>query len=126
MKFMVPMFLAFVSLTAHAEDSDLGLPSCDLKEQRAVQGETGGSIKDPLQAHISVRANVLSADVSTARKARRISESQANQSIQKIADVRSQTDALVKKQGFLSAAERASFDREFDAIAKQICKPKKS
>ncbi|MBK5018001.1 hypothetical protein IBT54_004980, partial [Pantoea sp. S62] len=30
-------------------------PSCDVKAQHDVKGETGGSIKDPLQAHISVR-----------------------------------------------------------------------
>ncbi|KUM40058.1 hypothetical protein [Pseudomonas sp. EpS/L25] len=127
MKSLIPFLLLPLALGActlqQDRPDDLGLPSCDLEQQRALPGELGGSISDPLQAHLSMRANVLQADVSTARIARRISQQQANQFSERIAQVRQRSDAFVKQQGFLSAAERASFDREFDGIAEQICKP---
>ena len=125
MKSLIPLLLLPLALgactTAKDQPDDLGLPSCNLEQQRALPGELGGSINDPLQAHVSMRANVLQADVSTARKARRISEAQATAFSERIAQVRSQSDALVQRQGFLSAAERASFDRAFDGIAEQLC-----
>ncbi len=128
MKPLIPLLLLPLALGACTREpvrqDDLGLPSCNLQEQRAVPGELGGSITDPRQAHVSMRANVLLADVSTARKARRISQEQATAFSERIAAVRSQTDAFVQQQGFLSAAERASFDREFDEIAAQICQPR--
>ncbi|WP_295467828.1 hypothetical protein [uncultured Pseudomonas sp.] len=125
MKSLIPFLLLPLALGActlqQARPDDLGLPSCDLAQQRALPGELGGSISDPRQAHVSMRANVLQADVSTARKARRISQEQATAFSARIAQVRGQSDALVQQQGFLSAAERASFDRAFDEIAVQIC-----
>lgn len=128
MKSLLPLLLLSLALGACTKEQrphdDLGLPSCNLKQQREVPGELGGAISDPRQAHISMRANVLLADVSTARKAQRISQAQATVFSERIAAVRNQTDALVRQQSFLSAAERASFDREFDGIAAQICQPR--
>lgn len=128
MKSLIPLLLLPLALGACTREplrhDDLGLPSCNLQQQRELPGELGGTITDPRQAHISMRANVLLADVSTARKAQRISQEQATAFSERIAAVRSQTDALVGQQGFLSAAERASFDREFDGIAMQICQPR--
>ena len=129
MKSLIPLLLLPLALGACTREpgrhDDLGLPSCDLQQQqRELPGELGGAITDPRQAHVSMRANVLLADVSTARKARRISQEQATAFSERIAAVRSQTDAFVSQQGFLSAAERASFDREFDGIATQICQPR--
>ncbi|MDR6179834.1 hypothetical protein QE393_003094 [Pseudomonas sp. SORGH_AS 211] len=128
MKSLIPLLLLPLALGACTREpirqNDLGLPSCDLQQQHELPGELGGAISDPRQAHVSLRANVLLADVSTARKARRISQEQATAFSERIAAVRSQTDDLVKQQGFLSAAERASFDREFDGIARQICQPR--
>lgn len=128
MKSLIPLLLLPLALGACTREpvrhDDLGLPSCDLQQQRELPGELGGSITDPRQAHVSMRANVLLADVSTARKARRISQEEATAFSERIAAVRSQTDAFVSQQGFLSAAERASFDREFDGIAAQICQPR--
>lgn len=130
MKSLIPLLLLPLALGActgqQGQHEDLGLPSCHLAEQRDLPGELGGSISDPRQAHLSMRANVLSADVSTARKARRISQEQATAFSERIAAVRSQTAAFVSQQGFLSAAERASFDREFDGIATQLCQPQKA
>ena len=126
MKSLIPLLLLPLALGACTKEqdrpNDLGLPSCDLAQQRGLPGELGGSITDPRQAHISMRANVLQADVSTARIAQRISQEQATTFSTRIAQVRSQSDALVQQQGFLSAAERASFDREFDGIAEQLCR----
>lgn len=128
MKSLLPLLLLSLALGACTKEQrphdDLGLPSCNLEQQREVPGELGGAISDPRQAHISMRANVLLADVSTARKAQRISQAQATVFSERIAAVRNQTDALVRQQSFLSAAERASFDREFDGIAAQICQPR--
>lgn len=128
MRSLIPLLLLPLALGACTREplrhDDLGLPSCNLQQQRELPGELGGAITDLRQAHVSMRANVLLADVSTARKARRISQEQATAFSERIAAVRSQTDALVGQQGFLSAAERASFDREFDGIATQICQPR--
>ncbi|MBD8708610.1 hypothetical protein IFT47_18435 [Pseudomonas sp. CFBP 13711] len=110
------------SLTATAAQQSLNLPSCDIQNQQETAGETGGQISDPGQAHISVRANVLSADISTSRKGRGITEVEAQRMVKRVENVRNETNRFVEQQGFLSAAEKASFDREFDAIAMQLCR----
>ncbi|WP_262287854.1 hypothetical protein [Pantoea sp. Marseille-Q5743] len=97
-------------------------PSCDIKAQHDVKGETGGSIKDPLQADISVRINVLQADIGNARKARHLTEAQSEQLWQQAGRIRKDADGYVKQQGFLSAAERASYDRELDDVAGRLCR----
>lgn len=97
-------------------------PSCDIKAQHDAKGETSGSIRDPLQAHISVRVNVLQADISNARKVRHLTESQSEQLWRHADRIRKDTDGYVKQQGFLSAAERASYDRELDDITGKLCR----
>lgn len=124
MKYSILASLLALSLNASAAQQSLDLPSCDIKAQRELVGETGGKITDPRQAHISVRANILSADIGTTRKARKISQAQADRMIERVEAVRHQTDQFVHQQGFLSAAEKASFDREFDSLAMQLCKQK--
>ncbi|WP_233499571.1 MULTISPECIES: hypothetical protein [unclassified Pantoea] len=79
-------------------------------------------MSDPLQAHISVRANILQADIGTARKARVLTQLRADKLWQRVEVVRRDTDRLVQKQGFLSAAERASYDRELDDVAAVLCR----
>lgn len=112
---LVIPFLSDAALTAPS------YPGCNIKEQRLIKGETGGSVSDPLQAHISVRSNILQADISTARKARVLTQSRADKLWQRVEVVRHDADNLVKKQGFLSAGERASYDRELDDVAKTLC-----
>lgn len=97
-------------------------PGCNVNVQRQITGETGGSMSDPLQAHISVRANILQADIGTARKARVLTQLRADKLWQRVEVVRRDTDRLVQKQGFLSAAERASYDRELDDVAAVLCR----
>ena len=97
-------------------------PSCDIRAQHDVKGETGGSIRDTLQAHISVRVNVLQADIGNARKARHLSETQSEQLWHHADRVRKNVDGDVKSHGFLSAPERASYDREIDDIASKLCR----
>lgn len=121
-KYKILASLLALSLNAVAAQQNLDLPSCDLQGQRELVGEISGKIIDTRQAHISVRANVLSADIGTTRKARRITQSEAEQMIKSIEAIRQQTDRFVEEQGFLSAAEKASFEREFDTIAMQLCK----
>lgn len=112
---LVIPFLSEAALTAP------GYPGCNIKEQRLIKGETGGSVSDPLQAHISVRSNILQADISTARKARVLTQSRADKLWQRVEVVRDGADNSVKKQGFLSAGERAGYDRELDDVAKTLC-----
>jgi len=122
MRYGILVSLLALSLNAVAAQQSIDLPSCDVQGQHAVVGEIGGQISDPGQAHISVRANILSTDIGTLRKARKITQVEANRMIKHIVTIRNQTDRFVNQQGFLSAAERASFDREFDAIAMKLCR----
>ena len=122
MKYVILAPLLALSLNAVAAQQGPVLPSCDLQGQREVVGETGGQISDPRHAHISVRANVLTADIGSARKARKITQAEAERLNKRVESVRHQTDHYVAQQGFLSAAETASFDREFDAVAMRLCK----
>ena len=122
MKYKILASLVVVSLNAVGAQNSFELQSCDVQSQRAVVGETGGRISDIWQAHISVRANVLSADISTTRKARKITQVEAERMYNRVESIRHQNDRFVEQQGFLSAAEKASFDREFDALALQLCK----
>lgn len=112
---LVIPFLSEAALTAP------GYPGCNIKEQRLIKGETGGAVSDPLQAHISVRSNILQADISTARKARVLTQPRADKLWQRVEVVRDGADNSVKKQGFLSAGEHASYDRELDDVAKTLC-----
>lgn len=123
MKKLTITFLLIAAGHATATPSRLqAWPSCDIKAQHDLKGETGGSIRDPLQAHISVRVNVLQADIGNARKARHLTEAQSEQLWRHADRIRKDTDGDVKQQGFLSAAERASYDRELDDIAGRLCR----
>lgn len=75
-----------------------------MQAQRNVKAETGGIIEDLLDAYISSRVNVLQADIITARKARQLTQAQADTLWQHSTWVR----RFVKQQGFLSATESTS------------------
>ncbi|WP_312491335.1 hypothetical protein [Sphingomonas sp.] len=116
---------ALIALAAGAADARpvrQDYPSCNLAQQHRVRGQVGGSNRDVRQAHISMRANILQADISTARKARRLSQAQAQKLGQQVERIRRDTNAAVKSQGFLSAGERASYDRALDMVATAICR----
>ncbi|GAN84588.1 hypothetical protein F1645_02995 [Novacetimonas hansenii] len=122
MKFLI--FVACLPLTlayAHAETLFNAYPSCNLAQQRSLTGEMGGSIKDPAQAHISMRANILEADIGNVRKARRITQDTANQLWKNVEQVRTDMNEHTHKTRHLSQAERRSYDRILDSIAMQIC-----
>lgn len=120
MKVLVAAALVFVAADARAQTSPQ-YPSCNLQAQRALRGDTGGSITDPRQAHVSMRANILQADLSTARKARRLTQAATDRLYKRVEAVRAGANGYTKKQGFLSAGEVASYDRELDAVAMQVC-----
>ena len=117
------MILVMLTSAQAAADvvHDKTYPSCDVQAQRRLKGETGGSVTDPLEAYISLRVNILQADISTARKARRLTEAQADVLWHRAEKVRSDAAQFVKQQGFLSAAEHASYDRELDTLAGKLC-----
>lgn len=121
MKVLVAAALALTAAGVDAQIPTQQYPSCDLKAQHAVKGEIGGSITDLRQAHVSVRANVLQADLGSARKARRLTQADTDRLYKRVQAVRTGADRYTKKQGFLSAGEVASYDRELDAVAMRIC-----
>ena len=69
-----------------------------------------------------MRANILQADISTARKARRLSQNEAQSLWNAVARVRHDANRFVAKQGFLSAGETASYDRARDGVAMRVCR----
>lgn len=122
MKILVAAALMLSAANAHAQASASDYPSCDLKGQHAIKGDVGGSLTDPRQAHISVRANILEADLGNARKARHLTQATADSLYDRVEAVRAGADRYTKRQGFLSAGEVASYDRELDAVAMQVCR----
>ncbi len=122
MKVLIAAALVVSAANVHAQASVSDYPSCDLKGQHALKGDLGGSITDPRQAHISVRANILEADLGTARKARQLTQSATDMLYKRVEAVRAGADRFTKRQGFLSAGEVASYDRELDAVAMQLCR----
>lgn len=96
-------------------------PSCDLKTQHALRSDVGGSVTDPRQAHIAARANILEADLGTARKARVLTQAEADRLYKRVEAARIGANRYTAQQGFLSAGETASYDRELDAVAMQVC-----
>lgn len=122
MKYLTAGLIMLVSGQTMAGSTSIqAYPSCDLLAQRSVKTETGGNIKDPLEAYISVRVSVLQADISTARKTRQLTQAQADSLWQHTSRVRNDARRFVEQQGFLSAAERASYDRELDELASKFC-----
>lgn len=97
-------------------------PGCDLNVQHPLMAAPVGSMTDVREAHIVMRADVLQADIGNARKARQLTQPEARALWQDIAQVRKDSARWVKVQGFLSAAERASYDRALDRVAVQLCK----
>jgi hypothetical protein len=97
-------------------------PSCDLAGQRALNPPTGGQMRNTGEAHISMRVNILQADIGSARKARYLTESEANALWRRAETIRGASADITGKQGYLGAVERASYDRELDAVAAKICR----
>lgn len=115
----VSMVLTAVDASARALPQ---YPSCNLRAQRALQGDTDGSTTDPRQAHVSARADILQSDISAARRAQNLTQAVADRLHERVEAVKAGADGFTKEQGFLSAGEVASYDRELDEIAMQLCR----
>ncbi|RMT84529.1 hypothetical protein [Pseudomonas viridiflava] len=122
MRIVVAAAVAALSLSTFAAETKPDLSACNLVEQRALEGRIGSTVTDRSQAHISTRASVLQADIGSLYRAGHLPQKQAGQMYNRIEKIRSDSADLVKAQGFLSAGERASYDRELDAIADNLCK----
>ncbi len=96
-------------------------PSCDISVQHGIRADNGSSDSDPLLSHISMRVNVIQADAGTARKAGKLSESQTEMIWHHADRIRADATRYASEQGFLSAAERTSLDRELDEVAGRLC-----
>lgn len=122
MTFLIPAMLAFSVASANAQAPKPAYPGCDMPAQHVLKGTTGGSLKEAMQAHIVGRIGILQADIRTARKAGRLTRTKAAALLKRTTAVQRDVHGFVVKQGFLSAAERASYDRELDGIAMQLCR----
>ncbi|WP_294248658.1 hypothetical protein [uncultured Sphingomonas sp.] len=121
--FILPIMLAtLAAVPLPAQSLRQDYPSCDLTQQRTLKAPTGGTIRDPRQAHIAMRANILQADISTARKARRLSQAEAQTLWNMVVRIHRDANRFVAKQGFLSAGETASYDRALDGVAMRVCR----
>ncbi len=121
--FLLPVMLATLAaapLSARSWQQDY--PSCNLTQQRALKAPTGSTIRDLRQAHIAMRADILQADIGTARKARRLSQAEAQTLWNVVARIHRDANRFVAKQGFLSAGETASYDRALDGMAMRVCR----
>lgn len=96
--------------------------SCDLAAQHRLKGQIGGINRDAGQAHISFRANILEADLGTARTAGRLTQTETDRLFRRVERVRRATDAAVGRYGALAPVRRAGFDRDLDAVARRICR----
>lgn len=97
-------------------------PSCDIPAQEALTPPGEDPASDPRQAHITQRIAILQADIGTLRKARHLSARKAQRLWKRADRIRTESARFVEQQGFLSAAERASYDRELDSIAGDACR----
>ncbi|WP_230482744.1 hypothetical protein [Sphingomonas sp. Leaf21] len=120
--FLTTLLAMLASAPASAQGSRRDYPSCDLTTQRALKGQMGGPTRDPRQAHIAMRADILQADIGNARKARRLSQAETQKLWNTVARIRRDADRFVRKQGFLSAGETASYDRALDMVAARMCR----
>lgn len=119
MKYLIPLVLALMATSAEARSWQSDYPSCNVTQQRHLKS---GSAKTAMKDHISMRANILQADIGTASKARPITKQQSQRLWNRVDAIRKASDRLAARQGFLSAAERASYDRQLDTVALQLCK----
>lgn len=115
------VILMAVNHTAAAVTPAQFWPSCNISEQHDIGDDNGSSENDPLLSHISLRVNVIQADAGTARKAGKLSESQTEMIWHHADRIRQDATRYAREQGFLSAAERASSDRELDEVAGRLC-----
>ena len=124
---MKPVWVLFLAIyllasPAGAQTIKTDYPACNLMTQHELVGTVEGGTTDPQQAHIAERANILQADIGTARKARRISQRLADRLWRKVEAVRTNANTLKRNQTLLGAAERASYDRQLDSIAGTLCR----
>lgn len=122
MNAIVAAALALLAASADAQTFTQQFPSCDLRTQHALGGDLGGSIRDPRQAHIQMRSNILQADIGSAKKAGRLTRASAGRLYRRVETVRTGADRHAARQGFLSAGEVASYDRALDAVAAKVCR----
>ena len=79
-----------------------------------AHSEAGGlSVSQTDQTQISLRAATLQAQLGQAAKAQTLAQPLANTLYEELAEVRTSVATLAKQQGFVSAAEKASYQRTF-------------
>ncbi len=119
MKLLILAALAFTATAVDARTWQSDYPSCDATQQRRLKS---GSGRSAMRDRITMRANSLQADIGTAVKARPISRAQGQRMWARVDAIRRTSDRVSGRRGFLTAAERASYDRQLDAVAEQLCR----
>lgn len=79
----------------------------------------GLSVSQTDQEKIGLRAATLQAQLGQASKSQQIAQGTANAMYEELGEVRTSVTTLAKQQGFVSAAEKASYQRTF-AKAEQV------
>ncbi len=121
MKLLVIIALPFLITGSCVQASDPAFPSCDIEMQRAVTGQLTSSDAGFNQEHLQIRADFLEADIETARTASILTDAEAAKALEDIRAIGKESDGFAQEQGFVSAGERASYDRQMDAIAATFC-----
>ena len=122
MAFALALLLAAAAAPQGHETWQRDYPSCDLPAQRGLVARTSGQVRDPRLAHILMRVNVLQADIGNARIARHLPQRDSQRLWNQAAAIMRDANHLTRQQGFLSAGERASYDRALDTIATRLCR----
>lgn len=121
MKRAFTMLIMIAGSAACAHASTVPYPSCDLPVQHAVSGERVSTDPGANQEHLQIRADVLEGDINAARAAGGMSETHTKELVEKLRTVREESADFARQQGFVSAGERASYERQLDAIAAALC-----
>jgi hypothetical protein len=121
MTLLISAALALAATNAGAPAPARDYPSCDLRAQHAL-GATPGAAEDGGRAHISQRVNILQADIGNARKARHLTQAQADTLRQRVDRVRLAVAGPAQKHGPLGTKQRAAYERTLDAVATRLCR----
>ncbi|MBB6132656.1 hypothetical protein HD842_000767 [Massilia aurea] len=116
------LFLSFSIFISPFSNADNGnLSSCSLLKQKAFANQANVKPEKMGQSYILARIDFLQKDLKIVRNYKNVSKKKTNKLGNLIEKSYSETIKLVREKGFLSAGERASYDRELDIIANDLC-----
>jgi hypothetical protein len=87
-------------------------------------GQNNLKVNQEDQLTICIKATTLQETLNQAIKKQKVSKTIANQKINELSEVKVSVVDLAKKQGFISAAEKASYSRTFKEVQELVDKGK--